>query len=258
MEEKKKFTHNDANKVDWRLVARAYSVLIALVTDKLAVKDLLKLLNNVVAEAQTEDMELIGYPCPRAMYMLMMRRINRVITDRLVDYTLDTATDAETKEMLDLCELRNALDDVNVREFDYVLTTIISKSGDLIPDKLRAYRLALAVAAPDNANAIIADIEMRCGTYAGPQYGAPTLQPPMQQPWPYASVGPSTTWRQGNPVVNPFGQSVSQFYQPNMYNNQYRNGNPFQDGPSRPFTPNNGSGFGDMSDVLGGDNGKKK
>lgn len=31
--------------------------------------------------------------------------------------------------------------------------------------------------------------------------------------------------------------------QPNMYNNQYRNGNPFQNGPARPFTPNNGPDF---------------
>lgn len=246
MEEEKKSTNNDANKLDWRLVARAYSILIALVTDRLVKKEHLKLLNDIVAEAQTVDMTLIEYPCPQNMYRCMMRQINRIITDRLVDYTLDNATKAETDEMFGLCEIRNALDGINVREFDYVLTTIISKSGDLIPDKLRAYRLALAVAAPNSANAIIADIEMRCGSpYIGPQYGAPMSQPPMQQPWLYQPV-------------NRFSQSVNPFYQQNMYNNQYRNGNPFQDGPSRPFTPNNGAGFGDMSDVLGGDNGKKK
>lgn len=50
--------------------------------------------------------------------------------------------------------------------------------------------------------------------------------------------------------------------QPNMYNYQYRNGHPFPDGPARPFTPNNGSGFphqfGDIfGDAFGGGYGKK-
>lgn len=54
--------------------------------------------------------------------------------------------------------------------------------------------------------------------------------------------------------------------QPNMYNNQYRNGNPFQNGPSQPFTPNSGSDFdqqfhdifGDaFGDVFGNGKGKK-
>lgn len=222
MEEEKKSTNNDANKLDWRLVARAYSILIALVTDRLVKKEHLKLLNDIVAEAQTVDMALIEYPCPQNMYRCMMRQINRIITDRLVDYTLDNATKAETDEMFGLCEIRNALDGINVREFDYVLTTIISKSGDLIPDKLRAYRLALAVAAPNSANAIIADIEMRCGSpYTGPQYGAPMSQPPMQQPWQweyrpgsqYATMQPvSPSYRTADQSVNPFAQRVRDMY----------------------------------------------
>ena len=247
MEEKKKFTHNDANKLDWRLVARAYSVLIALVTDKLFTKSQLELLNNIVAEAQTEDMELFGYPYPQSMYMLMMRRINRVITDRLVNYTPDTATKAETGEILDLCEIRNALDGVNIREFDYALTIITAKNGDLIPDKLREYRIALAVAAPDSANAIINDIEIRCGTYAGLHYGAPMSQPPMQQPWQYGYQpgSPYATMYPGNPLyrtavqsVNPFAQRVPQQQQPCEFTR-----NPYQSA---------------MTDTLGGDDGKRK
>lgn len=43
----------------------------------------------------------------------------------------------------------------------------------------------------------------------------------------------------------PYNQPMynQQCGQPNMYNNQYRNGNPFQNGPARPFTPNNGPDF---------------
>lgn len=62
----------------------------------------------------------------------------------------------------------------------------------------------------------------------------------------------------------PYNQPMynQQCGQPNMYNYQYRNGYPFPDGPARPFTPNNGSGFphqfGDIfGDVFGGNNGKK-
>lgn len=65
----------------------------------------------------------------------------------------------------------------------------------------------------------------------------------------------------------PYNQPMpnQQYGQPNMYNNQYRNGYPFPDGPARPFTQNNGSGFphqfGDIfgdafGDVFG--NGKEK
>lgn len=250
MEEKKKFTHNDANKLDWRLVARAYSILIALVADRLIVKEHLKLLNNIVAEAQTVDMELFGNPCPQNMYMHMMRQINRIITDRLVDYTLDNATEAETKEMLDLCEIRNALDGINVREFDYALTTIISKSGDLIPDKLRAYRLALAVAAPDSANAIIADIEMSCGTYAGPQYGAPMSQPPMQQPWTYGSMGQYATMQPVNPLYRTVGQSVNPFGPSPVYK-------PQQPQPRELTRDMYSTARIDPIDPFGGDDGKK-
>lgn len=259
MEEEKKSTNSNDAKLPWTLVARAYSVLVALVIGHLPVKQHLELLNDIIAEAKTEDVEMRWYRSPRDLYGTIMRRINQVIVDRLVKYNEDTATVDEHNEVLDLRYIRDALDGVSMKAFECMLTTVITDSGDAMFDKLREYRIALKAVAPDSANAIIADIEMRYGyQYTGPQYGAPTLQPPMQQPWPYASTGPSTAWRQGNPVVNQFGQSVNPFYQPNMYNNQYRNGNPFQDGPSRPFTPNNGSGFGDMSDVLGGDNGKKK
>lgn len=66
----------------------------------------------------------------------------------------------------------------------------------------------------------------------------------------------------------PYNQPMhnNQQCQPNMYNNQYRNGNPFQNGPSQPFTQNNGSDFdqqfhdifGDaFSDVFGNGDGKK-
>lgn len=66
----------------------------------------------------------------------------------------------------------------------------------------------------------------------------------------------------------PYNQPIpnQQCGQPNMYNNQYRNGNPFQNGPSQPFAQNNGSDFdqrfhdifGDaFSDVFGNGNGKK-
>lgn len=49
-----------------------------------------------------------------------------------------------------------------------------------------------------------------------------------------------------------YNQPVNQFGQPNMCNNQYGNGNPFQNGPSQPFTPNNGSGFRDIfGDTFG-------
>lgn len=245
MEEEKKFTHNDANKLDWRLVARAYSVLIALVTDKLMVKEHLKLLNTIVAEAQAEDMELFGYPCPQSMYMDMMRRINRVITDRLVNYTPDTATVAETSEMLDLREIRNALDGVNIREFDYVLTTIIAKNGDLLPDKLRAYRLALAVAAPDSANAIINDIEMRS----------------MQQPWQYGYQpgSPYATMYPGNPLYRTVGQPVNMFGQP-IYNqpvNQFGQRAPQQQQPCKSTRDMYSTARIDPIDPFGGDDGKK-
>lgn len=225
----KKFAHNDANKLDWRLVARAYSVLIALVTDKLMVKEHLELLNNIVAEAQTEDMELFGYPCPQSIYMLMMRRINRVITDRLVDYTLDTATEAETKEMLDLCEIRNALDGVNVKAFEYMLTAIVSNSGDAVmQDKLRGYQLALKIVAPDRANAIINDIEMsyvRSVTYLGTQATS--------MPWTYTPPSPnaaSPTFGQP-PVYEPQQQQPCEFTR-NLYSTA-------------------------MTDPFGGNNGKK-
>lgn len=245
MEEEKKSTNSDDAKLPWTLVARAYSVLVALVIGHLPVKQHLELLNDIIAEAKTEDVEMRWYRSPRNLYGIIMRRINRVIVDRLVKYNEDTATVDEHNEVLDLRYIRDALDGVSMKAFECMLTTVITDSGDVMFDKLREYRIALKAVAPDSANAIIADIEMRYGyQYTGPQYGAPTLQPPMQQPWPYAS----SYFAQ---------QRVNPFNQPNMYNNQYRNGNPFQDGPSRPFTPNNGSGFGDMNDVLGGDNGKK-
>ena len=257
MEEEKKSTNSNDTKLPWTLVARAYSVLVALVIGNLPVKQLLELLNDIIAEAKIEDVEMRWYRSPRDLYGIIMRRINQVIVDRLVKYNEDTATADEHTEVLDLRYIRDALDGVSMKAFEYMLTTVITDSGDVMFDRLREYRIALKAVAPDRANAIIADIEMRYGSpYTGPQYGAPTLQPPMQQPWPYASSYFAS--QRVNPVVNQFGQSVNPFYQPNMYNNQYRNGNPFQDGPSRPFTPNNGSGFGDMSDVLGSDNGKKK
>lgn len=222
MEEEKKSTNNDANKLDWRLVARAYSILIALVTDRLVKKEHLKLLNDIVAEAQTVDMALIEYPCPQNMYRCMMRQINRIITDRLVNYTPDTATKAETGEMLDLCEIRNALDGVSMKVFEYMLTTVITDSGDVMFDKLREYRIALKAVAPDSANAIIADIEMRYGSpYIGPQYGAPMSQPPMQQPWQweyrpgsqYATMQPvSPSYRTADQSVNPFAHRVRDMY----------------------------------------------
>lgn len=66
----------------------------------------------------------------------------------------------------------------------------------------------------------------------------------------------------------PYNQSMpnQQYGQPNMYNNQYRNGNPFQNGPSQPFAQNSGSDFdqqfhdifGDaFSDVFGNGKGNK-
>lgn len=251
MEEEKKSTNNDVNKLDWRLVARAYSILIALVTDRLVKKEHLKLLNDIVAEAQTVDMALIEYPCPQNMYRCMMRQINRIITDRLVDYTLDNATKAETDEMFGLCEIRNALDGVSMKAFEYMLTTVITGSADVTFDKLREYRIALKAVAPDSANAIIADIEMRYGTYAGPQYGAPMSQPPMQQPWPwtyqpgspYATMQPGGLWQRtaGQPV-NPFAQRV---YTPGMgmtMGSDQLALNPYSSA---------------MTDTLGGDDGKK-
>lgn len=259
MEEEKKSTNSNDVKLPWTLIARAYSVLVALVIGNLTVKQHLELLNDIIAEAKTEDVEMRWYPSPRDLYWIIMRHINQVIVDRLVKYNEDAATVDEHNEVLDLRYIRDALDGVSMKAFEYMLTTVITDSGDVMFDKLREYRIALKAVAPDSANAIIADIEMRYGSpYTGPQYGAPMLQPSMQQPWAYPSIGQFATWQRGNPVASTVSQSVNPFYQPNMYNNQYRNGNPFQDGPSRPFTPNNGSGFGDMNDVLGGDNGKKK
>lgn len=259
MEEEKKSTNSNDAKLPWTLVARAYSVLVALVIGHLPVKQHLELLNDIIAEAKTEDVEMRWYRSPRDLYGIIMRRINQVIVDRLVKYNEDTATVDEHNEVLDLRYIRDALDGVSMKAFEYMLTTVLADSADVMFDKLREYRIALKAVAPDSANAIIADIEMRYGSpYTGPQYGAPTLQPPMQQPWPWASQPVNMFGQPVNQLYRTAGQSVNPFGQPNMYNNQYRNGNPFQNGPSQPFTPNNGSGFGDMNDVLGGDNGKKK
>lgn len=241
MEEEKKSTNSDDAKLPWTLVACAYSVLVALAIDKLPVKQSLELLNDIIAEAKTVDVAMSLYRQPRDLYGIIMHRINRVIMDRLVKYNEDTATADEHDEVLLLEYVRNALDDVDINEFEYMLTTIRSNNGASMQNKIkiREYQFALMVVAPDKANAIIADIE-RDSFYLGGQcigMGAPMVQAPGM----YATP----------PQVNRFGQ-------PNMYNNLYRNGNPFQNGPARPFTPNNGSGFGDMNDVLGGDNGKKK
>lgn len=216
MEEKKKFTDINNEKLPWTLVARAYSVLVALVIGHLPVKQHLDVLNDIIAEAKTVDVEMRWYRQPRDMYGIIMRRINQVIVDRLVKYNEDTATVDEHSEVLDLRHIRDALDDVDAKAFEYMLTTVITDSADMMFDKLRWYQSALRTVAPDRAGFIIGDIEMRySSSYTVPQYGTPMSQPPMQQPWPgtyqpgspYATMQPGGLWqRTVSQPVNPFGQ----------------------------------------------------
>lgn len=247
MEEKKKFTNITDEKLPWTLVERAYSVLVALVIGHLPVKQNLDVLNDVIAEAKTVAVEMCWYRQPRDMYGIIMRRINQVIMDRLVKYNADTATVDEHSEVLDLRYIRDVLDDVNVKAFEYMLTTVITDSADMMLDKLRAYQFALRAVAPNSASSIIADIEMRCGTYVGPQYGAPMSQPPMQQPWPwtYQPGSPYATMQRGNPFGSTVGQSVNPFTQPPVYK-------PLQPGEivANPYPPT-------MTNPFGGDDGKK-
>lgn len=247
MEEKKKSTNINDEKLPWTLVARAYSVLVALVIGHLPVKQHLDVLNDIIAEAKTVDVEMRWYRQPRDMYGIIMRRINQVIVDRLVKYSEDTATEDEHNEVLDLRYVRDALDGVSMKAFEYMLTTVITDSGDVMFDKLREYRIALKAVAPDSANAIIADIEMRYGyQYTGPQFGAPMLQPSMQQSWAYPSMGQFATWQRGNPVASTVGQSVNPFGQSPVYK-------PLQPGEivANPYPPT-------MTNPFGGDDGKRK
>ena len=251
MEEEKKSTNINDEKLPWTLVARAYSVLVALVIGHLPVKQHLELLNDIVAEAKTVDVEMRWYRSPRDLYGIIMRRINQVIVDRLVKYNEDTATDDEHREVFDLCYIRDALDGVSMKAFEYMLTTVITDSGDVMFDKLREYRIALKAVAPDSANAIIADIEMRYGSpYTGPQYGAPTLQPPMQQPWPGMYQPVNMFGQPVNQLYRTAGQSVNPFGQSPVYNRQ-------QPQP-REFTRDMYSTARiDPIDPFGGDDGKK-
>lgn len=188
MEEEKKSTDsNNTTKLPWTIVAKAYSVLVALVVDKLPTKTYLPRLNAIVAEAQKTVDDECGWACPQNIYSLIMYRINSIIMDKLIKYSEDSATADECMEMLELRGIRNALDGVNVKTFEYMLTTIVSNSDDaIIPDKLRGYQLALKIVAPDRANAIINDIEMsyvRSVTYLGTQA--------MSMPWAYTPPSPN-------------------------------------------------------------------
>lgn len=251
MEEEKKSTNSNDAKLPWTLVAHAYSVLVALVIGHLPVKQHLDVLNDIIAEAKTVDVEMRWCRQPRDLYGIIMRRINQVIVDRLVKYNEDTATVDEHNEVLDLRYIRDALDGVSMKAFEYMLTTVITGSADVMFDKLREYRIALKAVAPDSANAIIADIEMHYGSpYAGPQYGAPTLQPPMQQPWTYGSMGQFATMQPGNPLYRTVGQSVNPFGPSPVYK-------PQQPQP-REFTRDMYSTARiDPIDPFGGDDGKR-
>ena len=250
MEEEKKSTNSNNAKLPWTIVAKAYSILVALVIDRLPTKTYLPRLNAIVAEAQKTVDEECAWPCPQNIYSLIMYRINSIIMDKLIKYSEDSATADECREMLELRGIRNALDGVNVKVFEYMLTTVITGSADVTFDKLREYRIALKAVAPDSANAIIADIEMRCGSpYIGPQYGAPMSQPPMQQPWPwtYQPGSPYATAQRGNPFGSTVGQSVNPFAQPSVYK-------PQQQQPCE-FTRNPYPSA--MTNPFGGDDGKK-
>lgn len=229
MEEEKKSTNSNNAKLPWTIVAKAYSILVALVIDRLPTKTYLPRLNAIVAEAQKTVDEECVWPCPQNIYSLIMYRINSIIMDKLIKYSEDSATADECREMLELRGIRNALDGVNVKAFEYMLTAIVSNSGDAVmQDKLRGYQLALKIVAPDRANAIINDIEMsyvRSVTYLGTQA--------MSMPWTYTPPSPnaaSPTFGQP-PVYKPQQQQPCEFTR-NLYSTA-------------------------MTDPFGGNNGKK-
>lgn len=92
MEEEKKSINSNNAKLPWTIVAKAYSILVALVIDRLPTKTYLPRLNAIVAEAQKTVDEECVWPCPQNIYSLIMYRINSIIMDKLIKYSEDSAT----------------------------------------------------------------------------------------------------------------------------------------------------------------------